>query len=69
MSGLRWLLCGLSELLESDVSLAFGQEERPAGHTSTSGPHPLSHYRSPPSGTLLYRFKRASVLQKGQIGE
>ena len=70
VSGLRWLLCGLSEFLEGDVGLAFGQEERPAGQTSTSSPHPPSvHYCSPLSGTLLYRYKRASFLQKGQIEE
>ena len=69
MSGLRWLLCGLSELLESDASLAFGQEERPAGQTSASGPHPVCTLLCTPSGTLLCRYKRASFLQEGRIEE
>ena len=64
MSGLRWLLCGLSELLESDASLAFGQEERPAGQTSASGPHPVC--------TLLFilvhpQWYTAVPLQKSQF--
>ena len=69
VSGLRWLLCGLSEPLESDASLAFGQEERPAGQTSASGPHPVCTLLFTPSGTLLCRYKRASFLQEGRIEE